>query len=174
MAAQPDSTPDTPPVLLYDDECNVCRHIAAWVRKSAQGAGSDVLITVRGIGEDPQALKALNPALDIWAAYDHIHLLMPDGSMRLGGGAVAEVLRLLPATRWLTGCLMWRVFGWYPFQRLLDLAYALLADIRPILGCESCGQPSPALRPFVWLSRQIRARFEPSPKQAAGRHFTPR
>ena len=37
----------------------------------------------------------MSPGLDIWDAYATIHLLMPDGSMRLGGEAVAEVLTLL-------------------------------------------------------------------------------
>jgi hypothetical protein len=42
----------------------------------------------------------LHPDLDIWDAYETIHVMMPDGSMKLGGEAVAEVLRNLPNTKW--------------------------------------------------------------------------
>src|SRR5258708_4879044 len=36
------------------------------------------------------------PDLDIWDACETIHLLMPNGSMTLGGKALAEVLQSLP------------------------------------------------------------------------------
>jgi hypothetical protein len=67
------------------------------------GSGETSLI-VQPIGDDPDALLALHPDLDIWDAYETIHLLMPDGSMKLGGEAVAEVLRSLPNTKWFAGC----------------------------------------------------------------------
>jgi predicted DCC family thiol-disulfide oxidoreductase YuxK len=159
--------------LLYDDECGVCRHIASWVRHAAQGSAS--LIQVRPIGEDPQALRALNPALDIWDAYNTVHLLMPDGSMRLGGQAVAELLRRLPATRWFAWCFALSIFGWRPFQQLLDLAYLILADVRPVFGCESCGTPSPWVRPFFWLATKLRARVKTGqPAPAKARQFSSR
>jgi len=90
------------PVLLYDDQCGVCRHIASWVRKMARDPSGSSTITDRPIGNDPKALRELNADLDIWEAYATIHVLMPDGSMKLGGEAVAEVLRRLPETRWFT------------------------------------------------------------------------
>src|SRR5271165_2804851 len=90
----------TKPILLFNDECGVCRHIAQWVQKSAQSKSGETSIIERPIGDDPEALRSLNPDLDIWDAYATIHLLMPDGSMKLGGEAVAEVLRNLRFTRW--------------------------------------------------------------------------
>ena len=72
---------------------------------------------------------------------------MPDGTMKLGGEAVAEVLRRVPVARWATPCLDFHVFGARPFQAMLDLAYRALDDVRPILGCESCGRPKPWVRP---------------------------
>jgi hypothetical protein len=60
--------------------------------------GETTIQVERPIGDDPEALLSLNPDLDIWGAYATIHLLMPDGSMKLGGEAVAEVLRNLPTT----------------------------------------------------------------------------
>ena len=98
---------------------------------------------VRPIGQDPEELRALNPDLNIWDAYATIHLLMPDGSMKLGGEAVAEVLRNLPSTRWFSWTFGINVFGTRPFQAMLNVAYAILADVRPVFGCESCGTPSP-------------------------------
>ena len=157
------------PVLLFDDECGVCRHIAGWVRRSAQQSGGDSTVEVRPIGEDPEALRALNPALSIWDAYDTIHLLMPDGSMRLGGQAIAELLRRLPNTRWFAWLFAVSLFGWHPFQQALNLAYAILADVRPVFGCESCGQPSAWLRPLAWIVARLKLIHGP----AAG-HFTPR
>jgi hypothetical protein len=78
----------TSPTLLFNDECKVCRRIARWVRTSAQTKSGDARIAERPIGDDPEALRSLNPDLDIWKAYATIHLLMPDGSMKLGGEAV--------------------------------------------------------------------------------------
>jgi predicted DCC family thiol-disulfide oxidoreductase YuxK len=166
--------PQSKPVLLFDDECGVCRRIASWVRRSALGAGGSSAVIVRPIGEDPAALRALNPALDIWDAYDTIHLVMPDGSMKLGGQAVAELLRTLPNTRWFARCFAFRLFGWKPFQRLLDLGYAMLSAVRPVLGCESCGAPSPWLKPLAWAVKKAKSGFAPDEPRPAARHFTPR
>jgi predicted DCC family thiol-disulfide oxidoreductase YuxK len=144
------------PILLFNDECAVCRVIARWVQNSAERQIEGSSITVRPIGDDPVALRTLSPGLDIWDAYANIHLLMPDGSMKINGEAVAETLRRLPNTRWLASCFNTRLFGRRPFQALLNAAYTILADLRPLLGCESCGIPPPWLRPFHWLVQRIR------------------
>ena len=127
------------PILLFNDECAVCRQIANWVKKSAKAKNVESSIIVRPIGEDPKALALLSPGLSIWDAYATIHLVMPDGQLKLGGEAVAEVFRSLHSTRWLAKSFSIRLFGFRPFQKMLDIAYAILADIRPIFGCESCG-----------------------------------
>src|ERR1700733_3003653 len=99
----------TKPTLLFNDECAVCRRIGHWVQKSAtQGAESSIV--VHPIGDDPVALHKIAPNLGIWDAYETIHLLMPDGSMKLGGEAVAEVLRRLPSTRWFAGSFAVKIF----------------------------------------------------------------
>lgn len=155
------------PILLFNDECRVCRHIAAWVQRSARTANGEATITALPIGDDPERLRALRPDLDIWDAYATVHVLMPDGSMKLGGEAVAEVLRRVPRTRWFAWTFAVRILGVRPFQTVLNLAYAVLADVRPILGCESCGEPSLLLRPIhamVKLARRERA--------AVSRHFS--
>ncbi len=81
------------PLLLYNDECGVCRRIAGWVARSAGSEEGEVTLDTRPIGDDPEALTQLDPNLDIWDACATLHLLMPDGSTKLGGEAVAEVLR---------------------------------------------------------------------------------
>jgi len=164
------SNMSTGPILLFDNECGVCRRIASWVTNAARFGKADLV--VRPIGDDPVELRALNPALDIWEAYATIHLLMPDGSMRLGGEAVAEVLRSLRRTHWLTKSLGMRIFGIRPFQALLNFAYLILADVRPLLGCESCGTPSRWVRPIKrsleWAKRALGETRQP----ASNPHFT--
>jgi hypothetical protein len=159
------------PILLYNDECGVCRRVAGWVVRSGKRHLAQPSLEVRPIGADPEALSALDPDLDIWDAYATIHLLMPDGSMKLGGEAVAQVLRDLPNTRWFAWSFSVGIFGFRPLQMLLNFAYAILSDVRPLFGCESCGTPSVWLPPLTKLRKWAKTRFgshrpHPSP------HFT--
>ena len=162
----------TKPILLFNDECAVCRRIGHWVQKSAPSKSGESSIIVRPIGDDPEALRLLHPDLDIWDAYETIHVLMPDGSMKLGGEAVAEVLRNLPKTKWFASSFTVRLFGIRPFQMVLNLSYTILADVRPLFGCESCGTTSVWVRSIRRLTKWTRAIFgekhHPSP------HFTAR
>ena len=139
------------PILLYNDECAVCRTIGHWVARSVRVRSGEPPMIVRPIGDDPEALIALDPRLDIWDAYDTIHVLMPDGTMLLGGDAVADVLRTVPATRWFAWLFAVRIAGGRPFQAVLNLGYVLLAGIRPLLGCESCGTPNAWVRALAWV-----------------------
>jgi predicted DCC family thiol-disulfide oxidoreductase YuxK len=166
-----------PSTLLYNDECSVCRGIARWVQASQRSDACRAALRVVPIGDDPLALRAMHPGLDIWDAYATIHLLMPDGSMRIGGEAVAGVLRLLPRTRWLAGAFSFSILGRRPFQGALNAAYAVLSAVRPLFGCESCGIPSPWLRPFVALVHRLRALFQgtrPRPRIAHFASLSPR
>ena len=162
------------PILLFNDECAVCRHIGHWVQKSAHSKSGEATITVRPIGDDPEALRSLHPDLDIWDAYATIHLLMPDGSMKLRGEAVAEVLRNLPNTKWFASSFAVSMFGFQPFQLILNMAYAILADVRPLFGCESCGTQSSWVRPIVAMVKWAKAIFGESRHPSPTPHFTPR
>src|ERR1700690_863615 len=124
--------PQTKPILLFNDECSVCRRIARWVKRSAVTKAGETTIIERPIGDDPDALRSINADLDIWDAYATIHLVMPDGSMKLGGEAVAEVLRSLPSTKWFAWSFALSIFGFRPFQLILDVAYGVLAHARPL------------------------------------------
>jgi predicted DCC family thiol-disulfide oxidoreductase YuxK len=162
------------PILLFNDECGVCRRIARWVAKSAQSTSGEVSLIERPIGDDPDALRLLNPDLDIWEAYATIHLLMPDGSMKRGGEAVAEVLRRLSNTEWLARSFSFSVFGVRPFQSMLNLAYTILADARPLFGCESCGTPRLWMRPIRWIVRSAKALVGKGSRRDSSPHFTSR
>jgi predicted DCC family thiol-disulfide oxidoreductase YuxK len=48
------------PVLLFNDECGVCRSIASWVKRQVQAGSGTTSIVVRPIGQDPEELRALN------------------------------------------------------------------------------------------------------------------
>jgi hypothetical protein len=149
----------TVPLLLFDGQCGVCRRIGHWVQKSGESDSGQPSIVVQPIGDDPEALRALQPDLDIWDAYGTIHLLMPDGSMRLGGEAVAELLRTLHNTKWFAWIFAVGIFGFRPFQVMLNAAYAILAAVRPLFGCESCGTLSFWLRPLGWIVKRAKALF---------------
>jgi predicted DCC family thiol-disulfide oxidoreductase YuxK len=162
------------PILLFNDECGVCRRIAGWVGRSGRSEANEPSIVERPIGDDPEALRLLNPELDIWDAYATIHLLMPDGSMKRGGEAVAEVLRSLPNTRWFAWIFAVGLFGFRPFQMMLNAAYAILADIRPLFGCESCGTPSVWTRAMRWVITKTAAAFGGKRSSSPTPHFTAR
>jgi predicted DCC family thiol-disulfide oxidoreductase YuxK len=166
------SREEVAPILLFNDECGVCRFIASWVKTSALARSGVASIDVRPIGQNPEELRTLNQGLNIWDAYATIHLLMPDGSMKLGGEAVAGVLRRLPSTRWFSWAFGINVFGVRPFQAVLNLAYTILADVRPVFGCESCGEPSPWVRPIRWIVRWVASPFHWRHQQGPSRHFT--
>jgi hypothetical protein len=102
-----------------------------------------------------------------------IHVIMPDGSMKIGGEAVAEVLRCLPRLKWMTPCFDLKVLGVRPFQKILNLAYLILDDIRPILGCESCGRSKFWVRPIERLSKWAKIFGGKDRKSGAHLHFKP-
>ena len=160
------------PILLYNDECAICRRIGAWVQKSAMSKSGDVSILAQPIGDNPKALRALNPKLDIWDAYATIHVLMPDGSMKLGGEAVAEVLRHLPNTKWFAWCFSIGIFGFRPCQMILNLGYLILSDLRQLLGCESCGMPNVWVRPVVKMIKWVKNIFAKRPLLRPTTHAT--
>ena len=162
------------PILLFDGDCSVCRTIARWVENGARQPSGQPTLVVQAIGHDPAAIRALNAKLDIWEAYAAPHVLMPDGSMPRAGYAVAEVFRRLPATRWFAGIFGVHLFGVKPFQIMLNGAYVVLADIRPLLGCESCGAPSPWVRKLLRIANWVKSLAGSDPKARVSPHFTAR
>ena len=164
----------TKPILLYDGECGFCRRIAHWVEKSARNKSGETSIILMPVGNDPEALKRINPNLNIWEAYATNYLVMPDASMKTGGEAVAEVLRILPSTKWFAWCFALSIFGFRPFQIMLNFGYMILADIRPIFGCESCGKPSFWVKPIVSVGKWASSVFGQQIANAPTAKFTSR
>ena len=156
-------------ILLFDGQCAVCRRIGAWVKRSAQNKQGESSIEERPIGNDPVEIRSLNPSLDIWDAYAEIHLLMPDGSMKQGGEAVAEVLRNLPNCRWFSWSFNVKVLGHRPFQRILSICYEILSELRPLFGCESCGTPSAWMQPLRKSAKWIQSIYTKRTTKAPGR-----
>src|SRR5262245_23306033 len=110
------------PVILYDADCGFCRwslaKLLAWDRRQVLRpvalqlrADSDRLLG----GMDEQMRMAS------W------HLVLPDGSVRSGGEALAPLLRLLPGGRPLAR-LVDRI------EPLVDAAYRFVADHRSVFG----------------------------------------
>lgn len=155
--AQAPAAAEKRPILLYNDQCQVCRLLSGWVK--AQDAKGKDLIDERPIGGDPEALLAIHPDLDIWKVYETIHLVMPDGTLKKGGAAIGEVLKKLPPTGWLAPLLDLSIGGWHPFQKLLDAGYVTLDKLRPAIGCESCGGGPVKwwALPVKWTADAVRA-----------------
>ncbi len=162
----------TQPLLLFDGACSVCDRIGHWVQKAAHHGSGPARLEARAIGNDPVELRTLNANLDIWDAYATIHLLMPDGSMKTGGEAVAEVFRRLPATRWFAWCFAISLSGFRPFQQLLNLGYTILDDVRSIFGCSSCGAERAWVKPITRFIAWIKSRSGTASAHTATPHFS--
>jgi hypothetical protein len=78
----------------------------------------------------------------------------------------------LRGTRWFAWSFGLSVFGFRPFQVLLNVAYAILAEARPLLGCESCGTPHIWLRPIRWLIDLPKVVFGKNRQPSPTPHFT--
>ncbi len=93
--------------------------------------------------------------------------------MRLGGEPVAEVFRRLPAAKWIAAGCDVRIGSVRPFQSMVNLAYQVLDDIRPLLGCDRCGKSNPWVRAVRRLTRKTKAADGLGVKPAAPLHFNP-
>jgi hypothetical protein len=168
--------PSDRPILLFNSDCAVCRKISGWVIANDDPKnGGAQRIDERPIGYDPEELRKLNPNLDIWNAYETIHVLMPDGSMKTGGEAVGEVFRRLPKTAWSSPLLDFSMFGWKPFQGAVNVGYTVLDKLRPAMGCESCGKPVPWWgKPVAWAFQAWNKISPPAPTPVPGQLEAPK
>jgi len=158
------------PILLFNPNCEVCNAIAGWVKRQDAMGGDH--IEERPLPADPADLEAIHPGLDIWKAYEQIHVVMPDGTLRVGGAAIAEVLRRLPGKAWIGALTDLEAFGVRPFLLLLHAGYLFLDKIRPALGCSSCGGGAVKwwAMPIKWTAdavKALRRLLAPAPSDAA-------
>jgi hypothetical protein len=84
------------------------------------------------------------------------------------------VLRNSPNCKWFAWSFAVSVSGFRPFQAMLNVAYVVLSDVRPIFGCKSCGAPGLWVRPFAWLVKKAKTLFGESPHPDPIPHFTSR
>lgn len=80
--------------LIYDGECGMCQEAVALVRR---GDREHRIALVPF--QDEAGVAAFGIPLPALAAA--MHLVLPDGRVLAGADAAPEILRLLPAWRWL-------------------------------------------------------------------------
>jgi len=116
-----------PAVLIYDDECAMCRGSALWLMRRALGSGADELeiLPCRS-----PARRARFPAIDEAACLAAMQLVLPDGRVVSGADAVPELLARMPGWRWLA-----RFFALPGIRPLARRVYGWIARNRMRLSC---------------------------------------
>ncbi len=109
--------------VLYDDQCEICQSFVAWLRLLDRRHRIDCLPI------DPAVLHDLHPHLFLDACLREIHVVTPDGNLRIGWDGVAVLARLFPVT-WPIGALG----SLPPFRELGRLLYRWVAANRYFLS----------------------------------------
>lgn len=104
---------------IYDEQCEICQAFVSWLRLLDRHA------KVAALPIDPEMLPLIHPALKLDDCLRELHVVTPDGEVRRGWDAVAELARLFPATF---------PIGWLgqfpPFRWLGHAAYRFVARNR--------------------------------------------
>jgi predicted DCC family thiol-disulfide oxidoreductase YuxK len=109
--------------VIYDDRCEICQAFVAWLRLLDRRHHVDCFPI------EPAVLHDLHPHLSLDACLREIHVVTPDGQVRVGWDGVALLARRFPAT-WLIGTL-----GMLPpFRGLGRLVYRWVAANRYALS----------------------------------------
>ncbi len=109
------------PTVLFDGGCPLCTREIAFYRTRR---GADMLAwTDISAGSD-----VLSCGISRNEALARFHVIMPDGSAKIGAEGFVEIWRQLPAFRWLA-----RIFGNRAGLWLLDRGYDAFLRIRPRL-----------------------------------------
>jgi predicted DCC family thiol-disulfide oxidoreductase YuxK len=82
-------------VLVYDGECPMCAGAAAWIARRAVPGGFELLPC-----QSPERLRRF-PALPENACLEAMQLVLPDGRILAGAGALPEILGRLRGWGWL-------------------------------------------------------------------------
>lgn len=105
--------------IVYDGGCSFCRARVAWIQSKAP-AGTFVYIS----RSEPDLLARF-PQLASHELAAGLRLVLPDGTVRVGADAVADIAALLPRYRWLTKLLLIPGARW-----VMRGLYACIAAIR--------------------------------------------
>ena len=85
----------TAAVVIYDGTCGLCQGSVAWLERRAMRGRFEFLPC-----QAPQR-RARFPWMEERACLEAIQLVLPDGRVLNGAGAIPEILRRLRGWRWL-------------------------------------------------------------------------
>ncbi len=112
------------PVILFDGVCDLCNSGVAWIRARDRAAAFDFLPLA-----DPEVARRW-PALARADLERALHLVEPDGTVRVGAGALPSILARLPG--WGTWA---RILALPPVLAVARPVYALVARNRRAIAC---------------------------------------
>ena len=117
-----DAAPSVRPdqfAAIYDEQCEICQAFVSWLKLLDRDG------KVAAVPIVPEWLAAIHPSLELDACLRELHVVTPQGDVRRGWDAVAELARLFPATF---------LIGWLgivpPFNWLGRAAYRFVARNR--------------------------------------------
>lgn len=114
------------PAVFFDGSCPLCSAEIATYRKCG---GADEIDWVDVAPDNADAgTDIVAPGLTREAAMRRFHVRRPDGTIRSGGAAFAELWAALPALSWAG-----RIGQRQPVAIMLEGAYRLFLPVRPVL-----------------------------------------
>jgi glyoxylase-like metal-dependent hydrolase (beta-lactamase superfamily II)/predicted DCC family thiol-disulfide oxidoreductase YuxK len=105
--------------VLYDGQCEICQACVAWL-KTLDYKGNTICLPI-----DTSALSACDSRLRMDECLQQLHVVTPEGEIRVGWDAVTCLARLFPSTRFVG-----RLGEWFPFRQAGRLCYRLVAANR--------------------------------------------
>src|ERR1700757_2618999 len=82
--------------VLYDGQCEICQACVSWL-KTLDQEEKTICLPISA-----EVLSAVDSRLSIDECLQQLHVLTPEGEIRVGWDAVACLARLFPST-WLVG-----------------------------------------------------------------------
>ncbi len=112
-------------VLIYDDECPMCRASALWLMRLARSVGRVEILPCRS-----PVRVARFPQITEDACLTAMQLVLPDGRVLAGADAVPELLHRIRGLGWLAA-----VFALPGMRPLARRVYAWIARNRMRISC---------------------------------------
>ncbi len=105
--------------VLYDGQCEICQACVSWL-KALDRAGKTTCLPISA-----EVLTTVDSRLRMEGCLQQLHVVAPDGEIRVGWDAVACLARLFPST-WLVGAAGQR----FPFRNVGRGLYGFVARNR--------------------------------------------
>ncbi|OGL11310.1 MAG: hypothetical protein A3I17_03480 [Candidatus Rokubacteria bacterium RIFCSPLOWO2_02_FULL_72_37] len=119
-----------PAVLIYDDECAMCRASALWLMRLALTGGALEILPCRA-----EARATRFPQVPEAACLVAMQLVLPDGRVLAGADAVPELLRRVRGLGWVAA-----VFALPGMRPLARRVYGGIARNRMRISCSPAGR----------------------------------